>query len=67
MKLSDKNNRTICIKLSDYHLDQLRRRADQFCEGNVSAWIRCAGLAYTPILPPPTAKKKGKHYARRAV
>ncbi len=40
----------INIKMTKEELAILTRRAARHTEGNLSAWLRTAGLKYTPLL-----------------
>jgi hypothetical protein len=40
--------KTLLVKLTQHELDYLRFKAAKHTGGNVSAWVRLAGLAYVP-------------------
>lgn len=41
-------DKTISLHLKSKDYELLKKKADQFCEGNVSAWIRFASIHYHP-------------------
>ena len=45
-KKEDKKN--LCIRVSGDERDTLQAHADKFCDGNLSEWLRIAGLSWTP-------------------
>lgn len=51
--------RLTSMKVGDWDLEQIRKKADLYAEGNVSEWLRYVGRMYTP--------KKGERIGRRAV
>ena len=36
------------VKLTDKELDAIQKKANRFAGGNLSAWLRHAGMNYTP-------------------
>lgn len=48
----------ITMKIGDWDLDQVKRKAEKHSEGNLSAWIRYAARMYTP--------KKGERITLKA-
>ena len=41
-------DKTVTLRLSSQELNELKELADQYCGGNLSGWLRYAGVRYIP-------------------
>jgi hypothetical protein len=48
LKKTREARKNFTLRLSDDEKNDMQRKADEFCEGNLGEWIRIAGLKWQP-------------------